>query len=179
MPLHSQVAYEVILRDPAAWGQQWSHCVASFVEFERAAGFVIKDFYLPNSDLHPTEIKRWFGASCKVSGNVWVALGMGNADNLGRQWCEWWLDLQPPGWTCDQSGTLLKVADIDWSALSKPGSSGMYLMLVCLVWWRQMLEIVTATNDWLATDVTWVLEQLKDGCTVVQPAVQSTQLKPK
>jgi hypothetical protein len=90
------------------------------------------------------------------------------------------MDLQPPGRPCDQSGTLLKTTDIDWSPLSKPGGSGMYLVLVCLVWWRQMSGIATTTNDWLAAvaDVTWVLGQLKDRCNVLQLA-QSTQSKRK
>jgi hypothetical protein len=160
MPDHSQRSYDAALRE-FEWGPEWAQCLAVFVGFERAAGFVEYDTRLPTSSSRPVEIKNWFGASRKTSGSVWDALGTGESAGFGKRWWQWWEDIQPGGRIRDESGgTLSRPADIDWEPLFKPGASGVHLVLVGLVWWKQRL--IAADESWLhaVADVTWVLECL-------------------
>jgi hypothetical protein len=140
MPSHSKVAYQAVLKDLTAWGPLWLQCVSAFVKFEKASGFPEKDTHLPSSAARPIEVKQWFSSSCQTSGTVWVGLGMGDAKDFGRRWWVWWFDIQLKSRTLDKSGKLLQTLDgIDWSSLQKAGSSGVHLVLVCLVWWRQKM----------------------------------------
>ena len=56
---------------------------------------------------------------------------------------------------------------MDWDTLRKPGGSGVFLVLMVLLWWRLRLmkeENPATLAKWedAATDVTWVLGQLTD-----------------
>ena len=170
MPSHSKVAYQAVLKDLTTWGPLWLQCVAAFVEFEKASGFPEKDTRLPSSAARPIEVKQWFSSSRKTSGTVWVGLGMGDAEDFGRRWWAWWFNIQPQSRTHDESGKLSQTLDgIDLSSLRRAGSSGVHLVLVCLIWWREKLG-TAADKDWLkaVADVAFILGHLKDGCGVPQ-----------
>jgi hypothetical protein len=129
------------------------------MKFEKALGFPEKDMHLLSSAARLIEMKQWFSSSRKTLGTVWVGLGTGDAEDFGRRWWAWWFNIQPQSRTLNESGKLLQTLDgIDWSSLQKAGGSGVHSVLVCLVWWRQKLDMAV-DEDWLkaVTDVAFIL----------------------
>jgi hypothetical protein len=105
---------------------------------------------------HPKDFKIWFHGSCKdflrKNFNVFVS-GM----------VAWWTAIQPDNHECDSQGANIHESqDADWSWLHKAGKNGMYLMVVGLMWWHDMISNNKTMGKWLAMveDVSWVLKSM-------------------
>ncbi|KAG1722361.1 hypothetical protein EDB19DRAFT_1584712, partial [Suillus lakei] len=71
----------------------------------------------------------------------------------------WWTAIQPDNHECDSQGVHMREPqDANWSQLRKAGRNGMYLMVVGLMWWRNMISNNKTMGEWLAMveDVSWV-----------------------
>ncbi|KAG1903422.1 uncharacterized protein F5891DRAFT_977985 [Suillus fuscotomentosus] len=75
----------------------------------------------------------------------------------------WWTAIQPDDRECDSQGAHMReTQDADWSRLRKAGRNGMYLIVVGLMWWHNMISNNKTMGEWLAIveDVSWVLESM-------------------
>lgn len=170
VPAYSKAIYEAVLRDALKWGELWADCVAAFVMFEKNAGFGLHDMRLPSLASRPSQMGEWFKYGRKLSGQVWEGFCKGDADAFGERWGKWWSDLQPEGRHRDGCGVFLKDnVDVNWRCLRKPGGNGVFLILVALVWWREMIDAQglqpSRTKNWedSVEDVKWALTCLTDG----------------
>ncbi|KAG0693760.1 hypothetical protein DFH29DRAFT_881206 [Suillus ampliporus] len=61
-----------------------------------------------------------------------------------------------------QGAHMREPQDADWSRLRKAGRNGMYLMVVGLMWWHDMISNNKTMGEWLVMveDVSWVLESM-------------------
>jgi hypothetical protein len=88
----------------------------------------------------------------------------GDCEALGESWWRWWNTLQPLGHGVDENRMPSKASgDYDWNPMRKPGGSGIFMVLLVLVWWRKRLDASrTANKRWkdAVDDVTWVLEHM-------------------
>lgn len=117
------------------------------------------------TELRPKELGEWFKIGRKTSGSGWTNLCAGDPDSLGTRWKSWWSNLQPA--TRKESFGIREERDLDWSILLKPGPSGIFLVLVALLWWRARLGSNAEADSLLiwndsVEDVTWVLCRLRD-----------------
>ena len=77
-------------------------------------------------------------------------------------WWKWWAGLQPDWRVCNSQGRpLTKVGSGDWEVLVRPGNNGMLVVLLSLVWWREVASDVTLScwNE-AVCDVSWVLDEM-------------------
>lgn len=188
VPASYKATYEAVLRGASKWGAMWADCVTAFVVFEKTAGFGFQDARLPSLPSRPSQMSEWFKHGRKLSGQVWDGFCAGDPDAFGERWGKWWSDLQPEGRRRNDGGMYLQDnADVDWDCLRKPGGSGFFLILVALVWWREMIEArglqPLRTKDWedSVKDVKWVLDCLINGWkpTGKDNVFSSTQKKRK
>lgn len=88
---------------------------------------------------------------------------------FGECWWSWWSDIQQKNLGRDETSKPLRDGvNIEWDTLCKPGSSGVFLVLMALLWWKLKLTkegnlATVAKWEDAAMDVTWVLGQLTDG----------------
>ena len=78
-------------------------------------------------------------------------------------WWLWWGGLQPSWRSVDVRGRPLDpgVGDGPWDALQKPGSNGVMIILLSLVWWWEIATVATMDDLRAAIDdVTWVLSRM-------------------
>ncbi|KAF7983599.1 hypothetical protein HWV62_20501 [Athelia sp. TMB] len=141
------------------WGAEWAQLVATFIQFERNAGFTTKEYRLPASSLRPAAFKAWFAMKRPTSGPSWEELGTGDSLAYGKAWWAWWADMQPPSRQIE--GDMAPDTDgsaLDWTRLCKPGAYGIMLVLVSLMWWKNMLgELVDSSWTRAVLDVEAVL----------------------
>jgi hypothetical protein len=166
IPESSRVRYSAVLDVVNLWGKGWQDCICTFVKFERAAGFTAKDTHLPTLALRPPEIQTWFEIWRKMDGPQWDnKLCQGDFKALRESWWSWWGAIQPSGHRVDENQMPSKGSgNCDWNPICKPGSSGIFMVLLVLVWWRKRLDAGGKGGDkrWedAVDDVTWVLEHL-------------------
>ena len=161
--------YSAVLDVARLWGDGWLACVSAFVEFERANGFTTKDPRLPSSPLRPLEIQSWFETRRKMDGPQWdEKLCTGDAEALGESWWSWWSAIQPSQRGVDENRMPSKVSgNCDWNSIRKPGGSGIFMVLLVLVWWRKRLGVSengVGDKKWrdAVDDATWVLGHLNE-----------------
>ena len=159
--------YSAVMDVAHLWGDSWLTCVSAFVEFERANGFTTKETRLPSSRLRPLEIQSWFDTRRKMDGPQWdEKLCKGDPEVLGESWWNWWSAIQPSERGADENRVPSKISgNCDWNSIRKPGGSGIFMVLLVLVWWRKRLETSkngTVDKRWqdAVDDVTWVLGHL-------------------
>ncbi|KAF7974194.1 hypothetical protein HWV62_13241 [Athelia sp. TMB] len=161
IPPTSTASFAGVLEVADRWGTEWAQLVAAFINFERDAGFSTQELRLPSSDLRPLLIKTWFGFKRVVKGDQWEELGTGDGAAFGASWWAWWTDIQPGGRQVE--GDTIYGADgslLDWKRLCKPGPTGIFLVLITLVWWRKMLGAEDDSSWRIAVrDVRNVLER--------------------
>lgn len=70
--------------------------------------------------------------------------------------------MQPTGRTTRNSSPIGQAEELDWKRLCKPGPSGLFTVLVSLVWWRNMAQCGDA-QDWekAVEDVTWAMVEME------------------
>jgi hypothetical protein len=170
IPESSRVRYSGVLDVAHLWGNDWLNCVNTFIEFERATGFTAKETRLPTSPLRPPEIQIWFETRRKMNGLQWdEILCKGDSEALGESWWGWWRAIQPSQRGVDENQMPSRASgDCEWSSIRKPGGSGIFMVLLVLVWWRKRLDMSGKGADdkrWrdAVDDVTWVLGHLKEG----------------
>ena len=100
-------------------------------------------------------------------------------DVYGPVFTEWWGGLQP-AWRQFQGviGPLDLVRDVPkaktWQALKKGGTSGMYIVVMDLLWWIKGQQKERDANAWaVVDDLSWVIWQMLDG----QDSLASTSQK--
>ena len=115
-----------------------------------------------STKFRPKEIQAWIKSKKKT-----VAPSI-NPDKYGTQFMSWWKGMQPE-WRSymdmDASGTLKRdaPADVDWVALKKGGTAGMYIVVMGLSWWvKAQTTGPDHSNDaWSAVgDLLWVFRQI-------------------
>ncbi|KAF7980032.1 hypothetical protein HWV62_40160 [Athelia sp. TMB] len=129
MPPLAAASFSGVLDVASQWGAEWAQLVAAFIEFERAAGFITQELRLPTSSLRPPCFKVWYSQKRAMKGKEWEALGTGSAATFGASWWAWWTDIKPQ----DPAS--------DWKRLYKAGPTGIFLVLVGLVWWKMMVGV--------------------------------------
>ncbi|KAH9846594.1 hypothetical protein C2E23DRAFT_872276 [Lenzites betulinus] len=72
------------------------------------------------------------------------------------QWWNWWTQLQPEWRQLDADGRPVIGEDGDWDSLKSPGKNGVLIVLLSLVWWREVATEQTV-RLWAAAlaDVGW------------------------
>lgn len=153
------------------WGRPWTHCLEQFLSFERTCGFPDGRKSIPLTK-HPEDFKIWFCGGRKdflpQNFNVFVS-----------DMVAWWTAIQPDNRECDSQGAHMRESqDADWSWLHKAGRNGMYLMVVGLMWWCDMISNNKTMGEWLAMveDVSWVLESMM--ATHIDESVSPTPSPP-
>lgn len=107
-------------------------------------------------DERPDDFKLWFRGGRKEflprNFNVFV-----------NSMTAWWTAIQPDDRARDAEGKFIREPqDANWMRLRKGGRNGIYLVVVGLMWWRDMISNNETMEEWLAMveDVTWVLESM-------------------
>lgn len=163
IPSAVEATYAAVLSSASRWGEKWCKCVVAFVEFERSRNFNTKSYILPTSKERPNHYKQWYSLQRPSSGPDWDALGEGDGAAFGSQWWAWWVDIQPAGRCEEGKFTLARrdVGHVNWKRLSKSGPTGLFLVLLGLVWWKMMIG--EADEDWskAVVDVTWAIHEMK------------------
>lgn len=162
VPEVAKETFGAVFNVASMWGASWAECITAFIRFERGHGFTTRDFRLPASKLRPSQIKTWFGHTRAIKGAAWDTFGSGDGIEFGEVWRAWWLDIQPAGRGLDESGRLVQTGVFDWKRVDKPGTNGLFLILVGLVWWKMRLGINVDVSGWegAVAEVAWVLDQL-------------------
>lgn len=111
-----------------------------------------------------------------VTGPSWENLGTGDALAYGAAWWAWWADMQLSGRQIE--GDIAPDTDdsiLDWTRLCKPGPFGIILVLISLVWWKNMLN-GSENPSWTRAvlDVEAVLS-----CSLKPAAATSAPVAPK
>lgn len=145
------------------WGTLWEHCVKVFLDLEQEEGFTVKSHQLPKSAQRPAALAQWIQCKRITSGPVWDAFNVGDGCEFAEIWWEWWRSIQPTGRTTSKSASLNKADGLDWKRLRKPGPNGLLVVLVALVWWRNMEQSEVVAQRWrkAVEDVTWAMVQMK------------------
>ena len=75
-----------------------------------------------------------------------------------------------PSWRMEGDWLIREVPeDETWHTLRKGGTSGIYVVIVGLSWWVKA-QPAEDTDAWtLVNDLSWVLQQLKEGLAVLIP----------
>lgn len=97
-------------------------------------------------------------------------------DTFIAEWFTWWSSLQPAERIRGPNGKYnAPKAEMDWSALAKPGANGFLLIMLALTWWG-MLKF---DDEWVraATDVTAVLRLLPKPSTPPPTPTPSSKRK--
>ena len=91
---------------------------------------------------------------------------------------EWWGGLQP-SWHQFQgtNGRLNLVRETlkaeMWQALKKGGTSGIYIVVMGLLWWIKGQQNGHDANAWIVVDdLSWVIQQMSDGRNSLALTVQ-------
>lgn len=95
IPSEAKLTYTLVLQYTSGWGESWTQCVDTFINFERSRGFQSQTFQLPASKQRPALFKKWITLKRPVSGIEWDALISGDGLTFGGQWWAWWKDVQP------------------------------------------------------------------------------------
>ncbi|KAJ7224535.1 hypothetical protein GGX14DRAFT_557398 [Mycena pura] len=131
----------------------WKGMTDLWLQLEASTGFTSAKA-LP-SDRHPEAVRWWI--QCARKGTPPIA----NVAAFGVEWRNWWVSLNPK-WRVGSKGELRKEKnpDDDWDVLRTPGVNRLLSVVICLKWWRQLLD--GDTDDWTAavSDVAWVITQL-------------------
>lgn len=96
--------------------------------------------------------------------NAWDFLRGDNIDTekFGAKVLEWWLTIQPT--TCKawppSYGPL--PGDFSFNYFNRSGPNGVFLMILCLSWWANVLGTNTNHTNFklVVNDICWVLEQI-------------------
>ena len=85
-----------------------------------------------------------------------------DAERFGKQVIEWWLTIQPTArkqWPPVYSPFPM---DFSFDYFNRGGPNGVFLMIVCLLWWANALSPGLDYTDFrlVVHDVHWVLEQI-------------------
>lgn len=164
IPEAALCVYAPLFSRTGEWGTPWEHCAAAFLDLEQAAGFEMKSYQLPKSTKRPAALAQWIQSKRVTSGPVWDGLSVGDVSEFAGIWWEWWRAIQPAGRTTSESGSLSRVDGLDWKRLHKSGPNGLLLVLVVLVFWRNMARgDKVAAGKWgeAVEDVTWAMLQMK------------------
>lgn len=163
IPLEAMAVYAPITKHTARWGEPWSRCFTTFIAFERSRGFDTKSYQLPASTKRPDVYKKWYSLRRPTMGTEWDVLVNGDGVAYGAEWWAWWVDIQPNGRRIQADFAMARIdaGPIIWKWLSKSGPTGLYLVLVGLIWWKLMVG--DADGNWrkAVVDVTWALHEMK------------------
>ncbi len=85
-------------------------------------------------------------------------------ESYARAWWAWWSQLQPEWRVRGADGRPVPGGSVvdDWGkSLCRPGKNGVLMVLLALVWWKEITTAAT-TVDWdvAVQDVAWVLSQM-------------------
>ncbi|KAH9845987.1 hypothetical protein C2E23DRAFT_745137 [Lenzites betulinus] len=77
------------------------------------------------------------------------------------QWWKWWTQLQPEWRQVDADGRAVIGGEGDWDVLKSPGKNGVLIVLLSLVWWREVATEHTV-HLWTSAvaDVGWVVSSM-------------------
>jgi len=63
----------------------------------------------------------------------------------------WWMAIQPDDRARDAEGKFIREPqDANWMRLRKGGRNGIYLVVVGLMWWHDMISNNETMEEWLA-----------------------------
>lgn len=167
IPDLARTAFAAVLDVANEWGSPWVECVTAFLDLERQHAFDLKEYRLPASQ-RPIQFKQWITAK-RASG--WIPASV-DPITFSTSWLAWWAEIQPPGRVQEGGNILSASADgLLWQKLAKTGPSGIFLVLVGLVWWRRLSG--TESIEWTEAvlDVEWALRQV----LVVTPSKSATK----
>ncbi|RDX40784.1 hypothetical protein OH76DRAFT_1365665, partial [Lentinus brumalis] len=94
-----------------------------------------------------------------------------NEEEFSKSWWVWWTSLQPEWRQLDARGRPVMndtVAD-DWEPLTRPGLNGLLIVLLSLLWWKEIATQATEPDwDQAARDVSWVVMHMARAFMYVQ-----------
>ncbi|KAJ6458760.1 hypothetical protein C8R45DRAFT_843702, partial [Mycena sanguinolenta] len=98
--------------------------------------------------------------------SLWVSRGRkgtpeieGGAAGIDQAWWEWWTFLNPD-WRV-RGGKLAQEGEGEWEVLkAAPSLNGFLNVLMCLKWWRAMMDMPSLSWQRALTDVKWALERM-------------------
>ncbi|KAG6824971.1 hypothetical protein H0H92_005271 [Tricholoma furcatifolium] len=125
------------------WGAEWDLCIRGLIEFERRHGFPNETKRL-SIENRPDEYKQWFKGGRKYTNQK-------TNGEFPSNWWTWWHDIKTVSSDVDvQPGE----EEVDWDELDIPGTSGMFLLVVGLLWWGEKNQEIGRRYDgphsWLA-----------------------------
>ncbi|KAF7974575.1 hypothetical protein HWV62_11950 [Athelia sp. TMB] len=109
-----------------------SEGIEAWVEFEDLMDYPDKKGknHLLSTQGRPHKITKWIKEAHKAKDMPDITISI---DRFGREWQEWWSNLQP---TLDANRQPDDARDISlYSGLRKAGKNGLFLVIVSLVWW--------------------------------------------
>ncbi|KAL0954274.1 hypothetical protein HGRIS_005402 [Hohenbuehelia grisea] len=131
-----------------AWGKEWCSCIDALLEYERSGGFVEADGRLP-SEGRPFQIADWMQAH-RLNKFHTIPLDL----SFYRDLLQWWRNLQPADRTNrrNQINTVLGFPDPtssmeSWKSLNHHGSNGVYLFIVGLGWFGNIVFNLYTGSD--------------------------------
>ncbi|PPQ85848.1 hypothetical protein CVT24_005439 [Panaeolus cyanescens] len=138
-------------------GDEWIELVDAYVDFEVSHAF--SPIRKLTSKLRPAVVGMWIGRGRSVTWRPDIP----DVKAFGKEFNEWWLDLQP-AWRVVNGKLNWKEVDGNWECLRCPGVNGLLSIVAVLFYWGLVAYPKGGTRlPWLLAmeDVTIALKKLK------------------
>ncbi|OSC99713.1 hypothetical protein PYCCODRAFT_1372698 [Trametes coccinea BRFM310] len=146
------------------YGDVFKRAVMWWAEFERRHLWTTASKNLP-TDQRPKEIGNWLRLDRRKLSRT---PAINDEAAYAKQWQCWWRKLQPDWREYDDLGHPVFGGEGSWGSLHQPGKNGILMVLLSLMWWKEIASPLTA-DEWqnAASDVLWVVWQM---CTALSTA---------
>ncbi|KAI1782807.1 hypothetical protein LXA43DRAFT_846143, partial [Ganoderma leucocontextum] len=134
---------------------EWWTVVEGGYKFKTSVSFQTSGL---SAEHRPEEVGIWLQI---LRRNLMKSPAIKNEEKYVQAWWGWWGRLQPEWRQRNEGGRPCPGGEGPWDALKKPGQNGMLMVLLSLVWWKEIATDATA-SEWLAAvrDVGWVLAKM-------------------
>jgi hypothetical protein len=137
----------------------WERVVDLWWKTEEAVSFVGPPKG-QHAKIRPTQVQGWIARARTGGPNPALV----DVFAFASQWWKWWMALNPE-WRktgVTDGERLRKSGEGEWGSTVQTGPNGMLNVLICLRWWRDVID-ETELGAWeeALKDVSWVMEQNK------------------
>ncbi|KAI9066135.1 hypothetical protein FKP32DRAFT_1566488 [Trametes sanguinea] len=143
--------------DGKTYGRRFMRAVELWTVLERSYGWQSSTRGL--STVHrPPQIGLWLRV---LRRSLQRSPEINDEQEYVRMWRLWWAGLQPEWRPLDDYGWPMIGGIGEWDVLTSPGKNGILIVLLSLVWWREVAtEASWVQWDAAVEDVVWVLHSM-------------------
>ncbi|KAJ6513472.1 hypothetical protein C8R45DRAFT_812050, partial [Mycena sanguinolenta] len=142
----------------------WTHLVSLWWTREEAVNFegTTKSHL---ARLRPKEAGDWFSRARNYKPQIT------DAADFGKWFWAWWIQINPSWRTKERP--MKKEGEMTWRCMDIQGQNRFLNVLMCLKWWRDVMDMLLQDWEEARTDATWVLEQMHEYVVVLWLCSQS------